>query len=128
MPEASEKHDIDELLKKMEHTIEHWLGNLSGWVKEGEELLARSRQWLDEHPLSKEVTQQAVRRTRLDQLHIPVSFDEARDQAQQASAQVRRLTRRSRHYAQAHPLQVVLVAAGLAAAAAWVMQSRTQPS
>jgi hypothetical protein len=60
--QAGQGAQAEEILGKLEQQASKWLRNVSDWVNQGDDLLSRTRAWLDEHPVSRDLAEKVVAR------------------------------------------------------------------
>ncbi len=114
MPQASQ---AEEALRKLEDQASRWLQSVQRWVNQGDELLTRSRQWLDEHPVSRDLAEKAVRKAQ------EIRETGVGPALRQQTEGLRGTANRGVGYAKQNPMETLAIGAVVALAAALAIRS-----
>lgn len=106
---------LDQLFAEMEERARGWLQSIEGWVNQGDDLLTRSKAWLDEHPVALAMANKYSQRIP----NMPRSTEQAKESIRNMGSRVGTGARRTMSSARANPLETALVG-GAVGVLAWV--------
>lgn len=106
---------LDQIFAEMEAKARGFLKNIESWVNQGDDLLTRSKVWLDEHPVALAMANKYSKRVP----NMPRSTDEAKESIRNMGSRVGSGARRTMTSARSNPIETVLVG-GAVGVLAWV--------
>lgn len=106
---------LDQIFAEIEEKARGWLKNIETWVNQGDDLLTRSKAWLDEHPVALAMANKYSARVP----NMPHSTEQAKESLRSMGSKVGSGARRTMSSARANPLETALVG-GAVGVLAWV--------
>lgn len=106
---------LDQIFAEMEAKARGFLKSIETWVNQGDDLLTRSKVWLDDHPVALAMANKYSKRVP----NLPRSSEQAKQSLRSVGDKVGSSARRTMSSARANPLETALVG-GAVGVLAWV--------